>query len=444
MESCSRCACPRTEPAWTTGAGNLNAHFDRPHLERPILKSKSAKVIFVNRFYAPDLSATSQILTDVAERLSASGLDVKVYTSRMSYDAQSSYKKTETLNGVDVTRVWSSRFGRGSILGRACDYLTFYLAITLALIFAVQKGDVLIAKTDPPMLSIPLGLVARFKRAKLINWLQDVFPEVALNLGVGAKNGVLIRLLKTLRNRSLKRAHMNVAIGERMAEALTSFGVEPERTTIIHNFVDDDAISAATEFSQDLRQEWGIGADDFVIGYSGNLGRAHDLDTVLDAASQLAEHSDIKFLFIGGGFLHEQLTKQIEARDLTNVILKPYQPRARLPETLALPNLHWASLNPKLEGYIVPSKFYGVAAAGRPLLMIGDPDGEIGRRIAEFGFGLCAMPGNYEAVVEFILSQRAAPEHAAVKGDKARDFLDKYASRSGAILAWKSLITRLS
>jgi glycosyltransferase involved in cell wall biosynthesis len=406
--------------------------------------SKNTQIIFVNRFYAPDLSATSQILTDVAERLSASDLDVKVYTSRMSYDAQSTYRKTETLNGVQVKRVWSSRFGRGSIFGRACDYLTFYVSITLALLFAVRKGDILIAKTDPPMLSIPLGLVARLKRAKLVNWLQDVFPEVALNLGVGAKNGLFVSLLKILRNRSLKRAHTNVAIGERMAEALVSIGVEAERTRIIHNFVDDDAISATPEFSQTLRTEWGIGADDFVIGYSGNLGRAHDLDTVLDAASALTEHADIKFLFIGGGFLHEQLTQQIEARGLSNVILKPYQPRVRLPETLALPNLHWASLNPKLEGYIVPSKVYGVAAAGRPLLMIGDPDGEIGRRLSEFGFGLCAMPGDHEAVVEFILTQRASPELVADKGKRARHFLDQTASRTGAIEAWKTLIADVS
>lgn len=406
------------------------------------MKSKNAQIIFVNRFYAPDLSATSQILTDVAERLSASGLDVKVYSSRMSYDARSSYQKTEVLNGVRVKRVWSSRFGRGSILGRACDYVTFYLSITLTLMFAVQKGDVLIAKTDPPMLSIPLGLVARFKRAKLINWLQDVFPEVALNLGVGAKNGILIRLLKTLRNRSLRRAHTNVAIGERMAEALISFGVDTDRIRTIHNFVDDDAISATPEFSISLRKEWGIGTDDFVIGYSGNLGRAHDLDTVLDAASALTEHADIKFLFIGGGFLHEQLTEQIEARGLSNVILKPYQPRSRLPETLALPNLHWASLNPRLEGYIVPSKIYGVAAAGRPLLMIGDPDGEIGRRISEYGFGLCALPGDHTTVVDFILNQRASPEQVADKGDKARTFLEQDASRAGAIEAWKALIAR--
>ena len=173
-------------------------------------------------------------------------------------------------------------------------------------------------------------------------------------------------------------------------------------------------------------------------------GRAHDLDTVLDAASALTEHADIKFLFIGGGFLHEQLTEQIEARGLSNVILKPYQPRARLPETLALPNLHWASLNPRLEGYIVPSKVYGVAAAGRPLLMIGDPDGEIGRRISEYGFGLCALPGDHHAVIEFILNQKASPEHAADKGEKARNFLDQTASRTGAIEAWKALIISVS
>lgn len=402
------------------------------------------KVIFVNRFYAPDLSATSQILTDVAEALAKTDHTVTVLTSRMSYDGNQTYRPSERLKGVNIHRIWTTRFGRGSTIGRAFDYLTFYLSISLSLLFRLKKNDVLVAKTDPPMLSIPLGFIARLKSAHLINWLQDVFPEVATELGVTSSDNVLARALRSLRNRSLRHAAANVAIGERMKERIIEMGVESDRTTIIENFVDDRAIIHTPDHSPALREEWGLAPDDFVIGYSGNLGRAHDLDTMLDAATALQEKPQIKFLFVGGGFLRERLNQEIATRNLENVLLRPYQPRARLPESLRLPNLHWASLNPKLEGYIVPSKAYGIAAAGRPLLMVGDEDGEIGRFIKAYDFGICVAPGDHARVRKIISDLASDPARLDQLGQNARRFIDERACMQLAFKRWDDLLRNVT
>lgn len=427
----------------------LEIPFRQTNLKRMTSKAKlhnatkePARVVFVNRFYSPDISATSQILTDVAESLSDLHT-VNVYTSQMSYNSDASYQPREVLNGVRIHRVWSTRFGRQSTIGRAFDYVTFYLSVSISLLIRLQKADILVAKTDPPLLSVPLGLIARFKKARLVNWLQDVFPEVAQNLGVGAPNSRIMKTLRNLRTRSLLRARTNVAIGHCMRDRLNDLGVPSERITVIGNFVDDGAITPLLQGSPALRQEWGFEHNDFVIGYSGNLGRAHDIETILEVAASVKNLPDVKFLFVGGGHLHGLLEHEIEARGLSNIVLRPYQPRIRLSETLALPDLHWASLKPKLEGYIVPSKLYGVAAAGRPLLMIGEPSGEIGRFLDSHQFGKCIVPGDVESAKQFILELRQNREERSALGINARRFLEEIGSREKALAAWRSLIEEL-
>ncbi len=135
------------------------------------------KVVFVNRYFYPDLSATSQMLSDLAFRLSASGLEVHVISSRQLYeDASANLPARERINGVEVHRVWTARFGRKSIRGRALDYASFYLTATARLTSLLRAGDVAVIKTDPPMLSVFAAIPVRLRRAKLVNWLPGRFP----------------------------------------------------------------------------------------------------------------------------------------------------------------------------------------------------------------------------------------------------------------------------
>ena len=148
------------------------------------------KIIFVNRFYAPDHSATSQMLTDLATALAAGGADLQVVTSRLRYDDPSgSLPRHEVVDGVRVHRIWTSTFGRGSLAGRALDYVSFYLAASIKLIQLLRRDDVVVAMTDPPLISVPVGWVARLRGARAVNWLQDIFPEVAAELGMRGVKG---------------------------------------------------------------------------------------------------------------------------------------------------------------------------------------------------------------------------------------------------------------
>jgi len=352
---------------------------------RPLTEPTSpavTKVIFVNRYFYPDHSATSQLLSDLAFGLDAGGsYQIHVVTSRQRYDdPMAQLPAFEEVKGVHVHRVWTSRFGRRHLPGRALDYLSFYLTAFLKLLQLTDAGSVVVAKTDPPLVSVMAAMAVKLRSARLVNWIQDLFPEVAGALGVRLAGGPAFHLLRWLRNLSVRGASKNVAIGQSMRDRIVAEGAPSGSVEIIHNWADGRQICPIDTADNALRKEWGL-AGKFVIGYSGNLGRAHEHQPILEAATRLQNRSEIAFLIIGGGINRDGFQDEVQARALTNVIFKPYQARERLAESLSVADVHLISLRPTLEGLIVPSKFYGIAAAARPSIFIGSSNGEIARLI---------------------------------------------------------------
>ena len=394
------------------------------------------RVLFVNRFFHPDHSATSQMLTDLAMDLRRAGMDITVVTGRQLIDdAEAQLAKREQVDGVDVYRVWSTRFGRRSLPGRGLDYLSFYIGAGWRLARICRPGDVVVAKTDPPLISVVASLVARMRGATLVNWLHDLFPEVAERLGVPFVRGYLAGALRSVRDGSLRSARCNVVIGAAMAERLRALGVPCERVKTIHNWCDGSEVCPQVLDGHRLRASWNL-KNRFVVLYSGNMGYAHEFGTILDAAECLAERTDIVFLFIGAGVQRAFIEQEVARRRLTNVQLKPYQPREALGQSLTVANVHLVSLLPQLEGLIVPSKFYAIAAAGRPVLFIGAPDGELARLIDEVDCGCQVAPGAGEALAKRIEELAADPRKAERQGEAARRLFDERFDRRLATQAW--------
>ena len=401
------------------------------------------KTVFVNRFFYPDHSATSQILSDLSFFLSRSRYKVWVITSRQVYDnPDATLPHKDVVQGVRIIRVWTSRFGRQRLWGRAIDYGTFYLSALWCLLRIVRAGDTVVAKTDPPLISVVAAIATRLRGAVLINWIQDLFPEVASALAVKG-TGLSERLLRHLRNRSLQEARRNIVIGEGMARKLREEGIQSDRIRVIHNWADGSTIQPVDLENNELRHEWCL-ENKFVVGYSGNFGRAHEFATILSAAEILRDVTQIVFLFIGAGAQLASMRKQIEAKGLGNVLIKPYQPREQLRLSLSLPDIHVISLLPSLEGLIVPSKFYGIAAAGRPMLYIGDVQGEIPEliRTAQCGFSVEVNQAAQAAAVINKLAQETTLCRRL--GKQARMLFDERFAKSYAEKAWQSVITELA
>ncbi|VVT14214.1 glycosyltransferase family 4 protein [Erythrobacter sp. EC-HK427] len=406
-----------------------------------------ASIIFVNRYVWPDRSATSQILSDVAFHFAEQGHDVQVIASRLSYESdEGPYPARETHRGVTLHRVATPSFGRGSIAGRIADYLGFYISAFFKTLAVAQSGSVVVAKTDPPVLSWPIGIAARLKGAQRANWLQDLYPEVAEAFGVVRSDSLVTRITRTLRDRSLRKADMNVAIGDRMADLLRKAGVAESRIAVIPNMTDDESIRPIAAAENPLRVEWGFAPADLVVGYSGNLGRAHEIETILGAAelAQEAQRGNIKFLVIGGGFLHERLEREIAERRLNNFTLKPYQPRDKLPLSLTVPDVHWVSLLPALEGLIVPSKFYGAAASGRPVIFIGDTAGELGDIVPQSQSGAVVGVGEAETLAKLLFAYADDAARRLSEGSNARALVESGFNRRAVFAKWDAFAAKFA
>lgn len=400
------------------------------------------QLIFVNRYFYPDQSATSQILSDLAFYLAGSGHDVHVVTSRLRYEEPAaSLPSAEVEKGVKIHRVWTSRFGRDNLLGRTVDYLTFYPSAGWRLFRLARRDDTLVAKTDPPLISVVAAIVARWRGARLVNWVQDVFPETAMALGVEGVSGWLGRALQRMRDASLRQAAVNVALGEKMAEYLVGRDGRRDRTEVIHNWVDDDSIVPTPPEQNRLREQWGL-AGKFVVGYSGNMGRAHEFETILEAAAQLSSEADVVFLFIGGGNQKAYLERETAKRGLDRFLFKPYQARALLPESLGIADVHLVSLRPELERFVLPSKFYGIAAAGRPLIFIGDPDGEIGGILRSGHCGAVVRPREPAELAKVLRTLRDDDDLRREWGRSARRLIDRRFSRKQAMNLWSGVLSR--
>lgn len=402
-----------------------------------------SRLIFVNRYFHPDISATSQMLSDLAFGIAAgnTAYDVHVVCSRQLYeDAAHRLPGEQTIAGVQVHRVPTTRFGRGSLSGRAVDYLSFHAAAAWRLMRLVRSGDVIVAKTDPPLISVVCALVAKLRDARLINWLQDVFPEVAERLEAAPIPAVLMRSLLALRDWTLRQADRNVVIGAVMQRRLQDRGIGAGCLRIIENWAELPVGQPQSPEASRLRTELGL-QDSFVVQYSGNLGRAHDIGTVLAAAQALRAHAGLVFLFVGGGARLGELQRAVTDRGLTHLFrFLPYQPREALADSLAAGDVHLVSLDPALEGLIVPSKIYGIFAAGRPTLFIGSPHGEIAEKLRAWRCGITVRPGAGEELAAAVLRLREDAATRHTMGAAARQiYLDGHTA-AHATARWLQVI----
>ncbi len=403
------------------------------------LDRKMNKIVFINRFFYPDHSATSQILSDLAFDLASRGLSVTVAASRQRYDqADAGLPGREEIRGVSVVRLLTTHFGRARLLGRSLDYLTFYASSFFFLLGNLKPGDLVVAETDPPLISVVATAAAKMRGAKLLNWTQDVFPEVAIALDVRIVR-VFSGFFRALRNWSLRGAAANVAIGERMADVIREQGAG-DRVRVIHNWSDGSKIRPVSALQNALRREWGLEGK-FVVGYSGNMGRAHEFDTVLSAASRLSQEKQVVFLFIGDGKRRKAIEAACIHKNINNIVFKPFQPYENLSESLSAADAHLVCLRPELEGFIVPSKFYGILAAGRPVLNIGSAAGETGRLIQTIGCGSNFDAGQGAALAETIRRWSRKPAEADEMGRRGRAYFEKNFDSPIGLKAWYDVIT---
>ncbi|BDG09635.1 glycosyltransferase family 4 protein [Anaeromyxobacter paludicola] len=397
------------------------------------------KLLLLNQFFHPDLAATAQLATDLAEDLAAAGVSVTALAGRGSYLGGGTLPARERHRGVEIRRVAATSLGKRTLAHRALDYGSFYAAAAVELL-RLPRQDVVLAMTTPPLIAAAALAVRPLRGAKLVYWVQDLYPEIAVAMGVLGPRAPATAAMRAASRQVLSRADAVVVLGEAMRDRVLAAGARADRVEVIPNWADGRAVRPVPHGENPLRAEL-LGDARHLVMYSGNMGRAHDLQTLLDAARLLREHRDVRFVFLGDGERRREV--ELAARELPNVRLGPYQPRDRLALSLSAADLHLASLQPAFLGLVEPSKLYGILAAGRPTLFAGPEECEVARTLSREACGVVVPNGAAERLADAVLQLTRTDDARIRMGELARAALEKHHDRRVACRSFERLLDRL-
>jgi len=394
---------------------------------------KRPRLLVLNQYYWPGVEATANLLTELCEAL-AETHDVTVITGRSR-----GQPRRQTRNGVDIVRVRSTMLDRSRILGRALNYVSYVVGLVWRAVLS-RRPDLVVCMTDPPFIgSIGRIVAARF-RAPLLVVMQDVFPEIAVKLG-RLKSPVSARLLRLLIDPSLRSADRVVVIGETMKRRVEAKGVETERIRVIPNWSD---VRSITPMSRD--NGWARRHKlnrRFVVMHSGNIGHAQNLDALIRAATFLRDLDDLAVVIIGSGARRAELVRLARVFEADKVEILPYQERGILSQSLSTADVHVVGLARGLAGYVVPSRLYGILAAGRPVIAATDAESETAQLVAGVGCGVVVPPGDPFALAVAIRAAHDGEYDLAEMGRRARAFAEAEADRSTAVRRYLDVLSEL-
>jgi colanic acid biosynthesis glycosyl transferase WcaI len=391
----------------------------------------SASLLFVNQHYTPDVAATGQCLADLAEHLARNGHDVEVLASRTRYGADDvAAPAREVLNGVRVTRLSATNFGRRTHAGRVVDYASFYVKVLATLLFG-RRYDGVVFLTTPPLIAL-VGRIARLVRGQpYAVWSMDLHPEAELAAGMLREGSLAARALAWLDARAYRGADFVVDLGSYMRERVLRKGVTPAKAHTVHIWGGREEADVRLE-PNPLVRHFGLDGR-FVVMYSGNAGIVHDFGAVCEAMRALRDDPRVFFLFVGGGPRRAEVEAFATREGLTNFAYRDYVPREMLPHSLSAAHVQLISLRREFVGISVPSKLYGAMAAARPILFVGPAHCETADTIRDARCGVTIDPSEGGAVAagkriaDVIRSWADVPSTAEVLGARGRcAFVERY------------------
>lgn len=384
------------------------------------------KILALNLYYPPDTSATAKMAAAFLEPLAAKH-DVTLICGRPSYDPTERRTwrlwQTERWNGVTVIRVGSTDYPRTQMARRVLNYLSYVALSGPQALFV--RCDVVLAMTDPPFEGIVGAFVAMLKHKPFVYNIRDLYPDMALG-GSIVEPGLLARVWEKLHRWALRRAARVIVLGEDMKARIAAKGVDPERVVIVRDGVETAPApdsSAVPEFDNEVIAAIRAGFR-FVLLHAGNLGFYGAWETLLAAAHEL-EGDGVELVFVGDGAQRAHL--ELAAAGVTNVRFLPFFPANKLASVLAAADAQIVTIKRGLEGVVVPSKIYGILAAGRPIVTVAPTQTDAAALGLRDGFGVASDPDKPAELVAVVRALLADPAKLAAMGLAARAAASQYA-----------------
>jgi colanic acid biosynthesis glycosyl transferase WcaI len=367
------------------------------------------KILLLNLYFPPDTSATAKMAQTVVDALCEEH-DVTVVCGRPSYDPTERRGwrvwQTETNGRLKIVRVGSTTFPRFNMKERLINYLSYELISVPIALF--MNCDAVLAMTDPPFEGIIGAFAAMLKGKPYIYNIRDMYPDMAVG-GAIVEPGLLARIWEKLHRWALRRAACVIVLGEDMKNRIQSKGIEAGKIEIVRDGTEIAAGNAAALDEEVIRTIRGDFR--FVLLHAGNLGFYGAWDTLLSAAKELTSEN-VGFVFVGEGAHRDALAAR--AAGISNVKFLPFFPGSKIPSVLAAPDAHLITVKRGLEGVVVPSKMYGILAAGKPIVAVAPAEADVASLGARQGFGVATDP---DRPAELVATIRAL----AVKLDRVKE-----------------------
>lgn len=405
--------------------------------ERPAHTGKH--IVLLNRSFWPDVEATGQFFTELCQAL-AQEYKVTVVCGQPYFTEARDLRgwglaQRETREGIAIVRVKSTTFRKENLVGRFLNWLSY--SAWCSIVMLGIKADLVIIGTDPPFLGIIAAAIKKMRSTQFVFNCRDLYPDVAIGLGKLGKKNLCAVAFDAINRKALGAARLVVCLGESMEKLIRAKGIAQAQIRIIPDWVDTTMIKPIEKKDNFLLEKLSL-AYKFIFMYSGNIGLSQGFETLIEAFGTI-DPRDACLVFIGDGAGKAKLKRDVARAGLANVVFLPYQPLSMLAYSLSLADLHLIPLKKGLAGAIVPSKVYGILAAGRPYLAITDRESEPALLAEEYGCGLWAQPQDTAGISEKMRWAISHQEELRVMGNAGRALAQAKFDKRIVISEWKSL-----
>lgn len=404
--------------------------------------ARRARILFLNRSYWPDVEATGQLLTSLCEGLT-DRFKIEVLSGQPNAvigDGDSEDWKSATEHrGVQIHRVSHLTLPKRNILGKSLNFLSFIRSANSAL-NRIGSPDVVVFETDPFLLAFSASRLQRRTGCRMVGYLQDIYPDVAVSLGA-VKNSWGIRKLRESLFRIYRRCDHMIVLSRDMANLLVHGGVQSDRISVVPNWADPEHCIPARQENPFRRTHQMDSC--FLVMYSGNLGLTQRLEEFLEAAELLRHRNDIQFAMVGRGSQEATLRRIASEKNLTNVRFFDYQPRNQLGVSLSAADLHLIPLTSEISQCLMPSKLYGILAAGRPWLTNAPAGSELHEITSSNQAGLVVPPGSPSAIAQTIEWAADHPGELQQMGRNAKRLSETTYSRTLSIEKFEQILNHV-
>ena len=387
---------------------------------------KLTELSIITEFFPPDYAATGQLIEELVKQLEKQGVKIRVFTGQPGYAFTNDQAPAlEQLGNINIQRSRSTQVWSGRIRGKAINGILFTLRSFLHIIKNVQGNDVVLLTSAPPFLSIAGYLGHLLLGFPYVCLMYDIYPDIAIALGVVNKNHWLAKFWWTINRKIWQKSKGIIVLSPTMKERVVEICPQiADKVSVIQSWGDPDFILPIAKKDNWFAKEHDLDSK-FTVLYSGNMGRCHDMDTILATAQQL-KNEPIQFVFIGGGPKRESFMENVNRLGLKNFLFLPYQDKNVLPYSLTACDLSLVSIEAGLESLITPSKLYPALAAGRPIGAICPKNSYLRQLVADGGFGASVDNGDSNSLSMFILKLKSDRQLAEKMGNASRQYLQSH------------------